>query len=149
MHTLIFVFLLALPFTATPVSAVDWSPLERAFSNPNLGCMAKNIYHEARGESLEGMTAVANVVKNRSRKNAMTLCDVIFKPSQFSWTRYRNKITDKLAYKRSLMVALYTLSTEHEDPSKGALHYHNTSISRPNWAIHLKVKTKLGKHVFY
>ena len=50
--------------------------------------MALNIYHEARGESIEGQYAIAHVTLNRvaSTKWPDSICDVVYQPYQFSWT---------------------------------------------------------------
>ena len=51
-------------------------------------CLAKNIYFEARAESLQGKMAVANVTKNRveSKNHPDTYCDVVKEgPVRESW----------------------------------------------------------------
>ena len=52
-------------------------------------CLANAVYFEARGESLEGQLAVAEVVMNRaaSGRYPATLCGVVRQPSQFSFVR--------------------------------------------------------------
>ena len=49
-----------------------------------LDCLAKNIYFEARGESLTGKIAVANVTMNRveHHKYPSTVCGVV---TQVKW----------------------------------------------------------------
>ena len=44
-----------------------------------LACLALNIYHEARGESIEGQIAVSQVVMERvkSPKYPNTICEVV------------------------------------------------------------------------
>lgn len=57
-------------------------------------CLSKNIWYEARGESIKGKTMVANVVYNRmnyGRPFANTVCGVVYQKSQFSWTLEANK----------------------------------------------------------
>ena len=51
-------------------------------------CLAMNIYHESRGERLEGQIAVAQVTINRMEhtKWPSTICEVVYQPKQFSWT---------------------------------------------------------------
>ena len=51
-------------------------------------CLALNIYHEARGERVEGQIAVAHVTMNRvnHEKWPSTICEVVYQPKQFSWT---------------------------------------------------------------
>ena len=51
-------------------------------------CLAMNIYHEARSESMQGQIAVAQVTLNRVEhdKWPSTICEVVYEPKQFSWT---------------------------------------------------------------
>jgi spore germination cell wall hydrolase CwlJ-like protein len=50
-------------------------------------CLAKNIYFEARGESIEGKIAVANVTMNRvdSRIYPNSLCKVVYQAKHSKW----------------------------------------------------------------
>ena len=52
---------------------------KRPVNNDELFCLAKNIYFEARAESMQGKVAVASVVKNRIKdeKFPKTYCGVI------------------------------------------------------------------------
>jgi spore germination cell wall hydrolase CwlJ-like protein len=54
-------------------------------------CMAVAVYHEARGETLEGQLAVARVIMNRaaSGKYPTTWCGVVKQPWQFSFVTCR------------------------------------------------------------
>lgn len=65
---------------------------EPVYTEPNidsaeLDCLAKNIYHEARGESLQGKMAVANVTLNRvhSDKFPDTVCKVVHQAVYSTW----------------------------------------------------------------
>ena len=57
-----------------------------AFDYYNFSCLVRNAYHEARGESIERLEAVTQVVLNRMRINRKEACEIIYKPAQFSWT---------------------------------------------------------------
>lgn len=48
-------------------------------------CLASAIYHEARGEPLEGQRAVYEVIHNRAKAKKKSLCAVVKAPKQFSW----------------------------------------------------------------
>src|SRR5947209_6711056 len=52
-------------------------------------CLAKAVYFEARGETIEGQLAVAEVVLNRARSGrfASSICGVVTQPAQFSFIR--------------------------------------------------------------
>ena len=47
-------------------------------------CLAQNIYHEARGEMIEGQIAVSNVVINRveSKQFPNDICSVVYQRNQ-------------------------------------------------------------------
>ncbi|MAZ56764.1 hypothetical protein CL653_03160, partial [bacterium] len=51
-------------------------------------CLAINMYHEARGSTVEDQVATAQVVINRTQHWAWsdTICEVIWEDYQFSWT---------------------------------------------------------------
>jgi len=55
-------------------------------------CLAKNIYFEARGESLKGKIAVANVTMNRvdSPKYPNTICGVVYQAKYSKWWQEHN-----------------------------------------------------------
>jgi len=57
-------------------------------------CSTWNLMYEARGEGLEGMQAVHQVVLNRvkSRKYPSTICGVVLQKYQFSWTADKSKV---------------------------------------------------------
>lgn len=122
-------------------------------------CMALNLYHEARSEPVEGIIAVGNVVMNRvkSDKYPNDVCSVIKqgyesnrKNCQFSW--YCDGSSDEPKNKKmwSVSVALADQIVRGKvvDFSRGATHYHATSVS-PKWAKNLKKTTEIGYHVFY
>ena len=55
-------------------------------------CLAKNIYFEARGESIKGKIAVANVTMNRvdSPKYPNTICGVVYQAKYSKWWQQHN-----------------------------------------------------------
>ena len=65
-------------FVSMPEPNIDSDELE---------CLAKNIYHEARGESREGKIAVANVTLNRvhSTRFPDTVCGVVHQAVYSRW----------------------------------------------------------------
>ena len=72
--------------------------------NEQENCMAVAVYHEARGESLEGQVAVARVIMNRaaSGKYPGTWCEVVKQPWQFSF------VNPRAGRSNSLLLALLT-----------------------------------------
>ncbi len=118
-----------------------------------LRCLALNIYHEARGESISGQKAIASVIMNRVRSQRYpdSICEVVWQPKQFSWTTAHEKhhvVTDPRAWKMALIIAQRTLAG-HEYARVGeATHYHASSID-PYWAAYGQFVVKIGDHVFY
>lgn len=52
-------------------------------------CLTEAVYHEARGEPLEGQAAVARVVMNRAKYPKTfgdSICKVVYQKRQFSWS---------------------------------------------------------------
>ena len=58
---------------------------EKKFSPSDIQCLASVIWHEARGEPLEGQRAVYEVVMHRAKVFGKSLCAVVKAPKQFSW----------------------------------------------------------------
>jgi spore germination cell wall hydrolase CwlJ-like protein len=128
---------------------IDSAPIPRSWVyNNETVCLAKNIYHEARGESLRGKLAVAKVTLNRvaSGKFKNSICAVVYQPYQFSWTNSKYKpILDKQAWTESLHLAKL-LMLNPELSKTNAMYYHSTKVN-PKWQ--LDRIDKIGNHVFY
>lgn len=156
------------------VMLLDWAvnnkldntePMETAqitaeMRDRQLGCLAKNIYHEAGSEPFEGKIAVAQVTMNRveSGKFPEDVCKTIFQKNifyekvvcQFSWTCDRTvafKPTNRANYNESMIAAQKVLLEDYRLPGlKDALYYHADYIN-PGWN---KVQVaKIGHHIFY
>ena len=115
-------------------------------------CIATAIYHEARGEPLEGMVAVANVIVNRmkSRRFPAKACDVVYQRKQFSWTLFPSKLEPIEDFRNAdiLKVAELALLGKLVDYTNGATHYHANYVN-PYWK-HTKTYTvTIGNHIFY
>jgi len=125
-----------------------------------LGCLAKNIYHEAGSEPFEGKIAVAQVTMNRTNSGKFPgdVCKTIFQKNvfyekvvcQFSWTCDRDvafKPTNRANYNESMIAAQKVLLEDYRLPGlKDALYYHADYIN-PGWK---KVQVaKIGHHIFY
>ena len=125
-----------------------------------LDCLAKNIYHEAAGESFEGKVAVAQVTMNRaeSGKFPSDVCAVVYQKNvfyekvvcQFSWYCQNGGqplIRSSAMYDESYKVAKKVLLEDFRlDIMKDALYYHADYVN-PQWG---KEKIgKIGRHIFY
>lgn len=110
-------------------------------------CLSLNVFHESRGEPLEGQLAVAYVTHHRAAGKPKNYCQVVYAPGQFSWTANKPK-TDKSSEEWKRAVAVAKSFRYFPDETNGATFYHATSVS-PKWR-HSKFKVKkIGQHVFY
>jgi N-acetylmuramoyl-L-alanine amidase len=119
-----------------------------------LNCLALNIYHESRGEPLEGQLAVASVTLNRASDDRYpdNVCLVVWQDSQFSWTSDRNsdKPKDEKSWKIAQNVAMM-VSSEYSpiiDVTDGATMFHAVG-SKPRWRKRFEKTAQIGGHVFY
>lgn len=142
------------------------APFEALTKNRDIDTLARTIYGEARGESLNGKQAVANVIRNRVRYAAASSAaarrfgkgyeGVCRKPWQFScWNltdpnRAKiNSVTVKDAtFRECLALAAATVNGTLTDNVAGATYYHTTAVS-PAWARGVKPILRIGTHVFY
>jgi len=133
------------------------SPSTLARENPikvnkkDLVCLAQNIYHEARGEPLEGQIAVAQVTLNRvkSRDFHPTVCGVVYADKQFSWTDEPLKpIQDMKAWQSSLKIADAILARKITVSNFKALYFHTKQVN-PKWSHKKQIIAKIGNHIFY
>lgn len=121
------------------------------FTERDLNCLAEAIYHEARGESVKGQAAVAEVVLNRvdSEKFASSVCGVINQPKQFSYTIGGPKpIRNKSAYLRARDIARQALAGAPRVLTGGATYFHTPAV-RPSWSQRFQRTVRIGQHIFY
>ena len=108
--------------------------------------LARAVYGEARGESLEGQVAVAAVILNRVQSNQFpsSITGVILHPRQFTAVddgQY-NLTPNSSAY----LAARRALNGE--DPTDGALYYYNPKIATSTWSKARPIIKTIGNHVF-
>ena len=115
-------------------------------------CLAMNIYHESRGEVIEGQIAVAHVTMNRMNDDYWpdTICDVVYQTSQFSWTHTigDKRPRDQRAWNQALVIARDVMIGNTVDPTDGATFYHANYVN-PTWANQMEVSKVIGVHIFY
>ena len=138
-------------------------------------CLAKNIYFEARDQTVKGQIAVALVTINRvnSKRFPNSICKVVKQARyrngklvkhkcHFSWfcdglsDRPRNKI----AWKVSKVIAKAMLEQpgvhiknygerwKVNDFLNGATHYHRKDVD-PYWNREMLKVAEIGDHIFY
>ena len=129
-------------------------------------CLALNVYHEAKNQSLSGQIAVAEVVMNRvaDSRYPNNVCDVVkqglaykWKPSvpirnqcQFSWycDGKSDVAKEKEAWEESLSVAKGVYYGYLDAYLEGATHYHAYYVN-PSWAETKTYITRIDDHIFY
>ncbi|MEM9782702.1 MAG: cell wall hydrolase [Pseudomonadota bacterium] len=121
-------------------------------------CLAEALYFEARGESIVGQIAVAEVILNRvdSRRYPDTVCGVInqgienLNACQFSYNcdGKAETINEHRAYDRVGKIAWLMLAGRPRSLTGQATHYHADHVS-PGWAKRLQRTARIGEHLFY
>jgi spore germination cell wall hydrolase CwlJ-like protein len=116
-------------------------------------CLAKAVYFEARGETLEGQLAVAEVVLNRARSGRYppSICGVVTQPAQFSFIRagrFPAVDPNSECWKKALAIA--DAATRHLAASlaPNVLWYHATYVA-PAWGRQKTRAAQIGTHIFY
>lgn len=129
-------------------------------------CLALNMYHEARGSTIEDQIATTYVVFNRLEdknyplfypKNEKSICNIVFDRYQFCWTNdeYIKKPREievwnniqKLAYE------LY-INPIHKERAKSfkMKHYVLSTMlpmdNKPKWINNRTVTANIGKHSY-
>ena len=120
--------------------------------------LARTIYCEARGESVEGKFAVGAVIMNRVEsprfrydENIIAAC---VRYRQFScWNKndpnFKFAIGNDLdwaIYYQCVLAALRAMTGE--DPTKGSCHYHTKAVD-PVWSRDKTPCYEVGNHVFF
>lgn len=126
-------------------------PKLQAVHKTDLNCLAHNIYHEARGEPVEGQIAVALVVTNRVLSGLFenTVCGVVYAKQQFSWTQDATlRVVDAKAFKVAKEIAAAVLDKSIHLPEFTALYFHNKT-AKPQWRKNKLLVAQIGNHVFY
>ncbi|MBZ9702366.1 MULTISPECIES: cell wall hydrolase [unclassified Mesorhizobium] len=129
------------------------------FSKPEQKCLANGIYFEARGESVRGQAAVAQVILNRVRNPAYpnSICGVVyqndswFNRCQFSFAcdGRKKRIDNPVAYKTAQDVGMAVTAGKVFIPEVGSSTHYYANYVHPNWARTMQKMTKIGLHIFY
>lgn len=149
---------------SNPLSVnVDNIDVEQAY------CLALNIFHESRGESIPGQIAVAHTTLNRVAHPQYpdSICEVVTDPGHgngltgcaFSW--YCDGLPDKVkvyrngdftvaadAFLRSASIAILVIDGLIPDNTAGATHYYNYHVVNPRWSSYYENTAIIGNHTF-
>lgn len=121
-------------------------------------CLTRAIYFEARGESVKGEFAVAEVIANRADAPNFPhdICSVVNQGSghkfacQFSFTcdGHTDAINDQASYDKAGKIARLILDGAPRTLTDGATHFHTTAVW-PSWSHQFEETAQIGAHVFY
>jgi len=126
--------------------------------NKQWRCLTEALYFEARGESLVGQVAVAEVILNRvdSELYPDTVCGVVRQGAdtpngcQFSFIcdGKVERIGNREAFEDLGKIAWVMLEGKPRILTGKATHYHASSVL-PRWAKRLVRTARIGDHIFY
>lgn len=127
-----------------PIGDADWQ------------CLTEAVYFEARGESLDGQVAVAEVILNRvdSPLYPRTVCGVVQQRGgggcQFSYVcdGKADRMHEKAAADLAARIARAMLDGAPRLLTDGATHFHTRSV-RPGWSKRFPRTAEIGSHLFY
>jgi len=121
-------------------------------------CLSEALYFEARGESIKGQFAVAEVILNRVESGSFpnTVCGVINQGTgrkyqcQFTYTcdGHDEVIHNKKVFTRLGKIARLMLDGSERPLTQGATHYHTKAVN-PRWAKTFPRTATIGVHHFY
>lgn len=121
-------------------------------------CLTEALYFEARGESVKGQFAVAEVIMNRvdSSRFPNSACGVINQGTgrkfacQFTYTcdGKAEVINEKAAFASLGKIAKLMLDGADRPLTSGATHYHTKAVN-PRWARTFPRTATIGVHHFY
>jgi spore germination cell wall hydrolase CwlJ-like protein len=120
---------------------------EPSIGASELHCLALNIYHEARGESVRGQIAVGQVTINRLRHKAFprSICGVVLQPFQFSWVKQISGWHRTVIPESMYLLSHDILWGKYKDETKGALFFHSKDAEPFNRTMTIRI----GNQLFY
>jgi spore germination cell wall hydrolase CwlJ-like protein len=119
-------------------------------------CLTEALYFEARGETLKGQFAVAEVILNR-RDHPLyprSVCGVVNQGGggacQFSYTcdGRADTMRDPAARDTAGRIARLMLDGAPRALTDGATHFHTRAV-RPGWSHRFPRTAQIGAHLFY
>jgi spore germination cell wall hydrolase CwlJ-like protein len=119
-------------------------------------CLRKALYFEARGETLKGQFAVAEVILNRvdSPRYPQSVCGVVNQGGrngcQFSFNcdGVKDVMREQGAVDRAGRIARLMLDGAPRQLTDGATHFHTRAVN-PRWAHRFPRTAAIGAHLFY
>ena len=140
------------------LSRSDIARLPQATGGQQWQCLAEALYFEARGESVTGQFAVAEVILNRVESPAFpdSVCGVVRQGTgrrfecQFSYNcdGKAEVFSEPRAYEMVGKIARIMLDGAPRALTGGATHYHTRSVA-PRWSKVFPRTATIGYHHFY
>ena len=141
-----------------PYSVAELDAMPRARGGAEWQCLTEALYFEARGESVEGQFAVAEVILNRVEVASFpnSVCEVVNQGTgrrfacQFTYTcdGRPETITDRAIYERLGKIARVMINGGPRNLTDGATYYHANWVN-PSWARDFTQTAEIGVHRFY
>lgn len=135
------------------VQIEDTRPVKKPENLKAVVCLADNIFHEARGESVRGQEMVAQTTLNRvsSSRWPNNVCGVVYQKYQFSWTinnpgRNLDTVQKQRSYERAMNIAKRFIA--HDPKITNADHYYAHRKVTPEWKERLTTVAVVGNHTF-
>lgn len=129
-----------------------------ATGGENWECLTQALYFEARGESVKGQFAVAEVILNRAKSSRFpnSVCGVINQGTgrkfqcQFTYTcdGRAEVVSEKASWRKLGKIARLMLDGAPRRLTEGATHYHTRAVN-PRWARSFPRTASIGVHYFY
>lgn len=141
----------------TPTYDATWvRAIPQSAPSAELECLARAIYFEARGESIKGQAAVAEVVVNRTESPHFprTICGVVQQSGgggcQFSFIcdGKSDKVADRNAWYVAEKIASAYVEGTPRTLTEGATYFHTPAV-KPSWARRFPMTVRIGAHYFY
>ena len=130
---------------------------DRSYTADEKACLAKNIYFEAKNQSMKGQIAVALVTMNRVRSvyYPSNVCDVVYEHLQFSWYwdgKSDTPVNEEMFAQAELIAdAILSPDAAINDFTYGSDHYHADYVE-PYWIeddSRMVRVVQIETHIFY
>ncbi len=122
-------------------------------------CLANGIYFEARGESVQGQKAVAQVIVNRVKNPAYpnSVCGVVYQNKhmrnacQFSFAcdGIKDRVSGGRHWTMAKKLANDAIDGRFWLSSIGSSSHYHADYVKPRWRRSMKRMVKIGRHIFY
>jgi hypothetical protein len=137
-----------------PIKIMSFPDHGLKYRDLDVFCLAKNIFHEARGEPTIGKYAVAQITLNRveSLKYPNNICSVVLDRYQFSWANQKSQHWTRpqgQTWEESYRVALNVLENGERVVGLNDSRYYHADYVSPKWASKMTPVTTIGRHIFY